>query len=434
MKAPLRYDRIPAFRAVLVLLLIVSQVFVNGSDPHDEKHSRRSSENADSARENQKRSLSTKITKQSRAERFPSVEERVKLYMSNWYSPPCKDFDKGFAKYQYSPNPTTSSTKKRDEKEWPALKVLPMAYHPGINTSAVYTLQSIIEPDMVFFMEPSIVFGCANSTEPAFRVKMKLNMRMYCHDVADLLVTALEHLNWERKTAANDAKDSVTSVSSPPPPILLQFGDNRFSHVFGNVNVPHIKKFRSTVSNSNEIARVTSSSCESEPRKILQTVHDDPGKFQPIIWKLATHRHFEKLNIVYKVDTVWSQKKNKAVFRGQLTGSRFGYDKTKTDYENCHNLKRCRMVYDHAKSKYIDAKLTHTRNRLPDKIDDVQLVTPSVSLQDLLEYKGIIMIEGNDVASGLKWALLSQSVVLMPTPRHTSWAMEELLVPWVVRF
>ena len=41
------------------------------------------------------------------------------------------------------------------------------------------------------------------------------------------------------------------------------------------------------------------------------------------------------------------------------------------------------------------------------------------------------MLEGNDVASGLKWALLSQSVVLMPTPTHTSWAMEEFLEPWV---
>ena len=40
------------------------------------------------------------------------------------------------------------------------------------------------------------------------------------------------------------------------------------------------------------------------------------------------------------------------------------------------------------------------------------------------------MIEGNDVASGLKWALLSQSVVLMPVPKHTSWCMEELLEPW----
>ena len=48
-----------------------------------------------------------------------------------------------------------------------------------------------------------------------------------------------------------------------------------------------------------------------------------------------------------------------------------------------------------------------------------------------MRYKAILLLEGNDVASGLKWALLSQSVVLMPKPRHTSWCMEELLQPWI---
>lgn len=33
--------------------------------------------------------------------------------------------------------------------------------------------------------------------------------------------------------------------------------------------------------------------------------------------------------------------------------------------------------------------------------------------------------------TGLKWALLSNSVVLMPPPTFTSWIMEEWLEPWV---
>jgi hypothetical protein len=84
-----------------------------------------------------------------------------------------------------------------------------------------------------------------------------------------------------------------------------------------------------------------------------------------------------------------------------------------------------------ASSKYVDAKLTTTRKRLPDTIDDVELVVQKTGIDHQMQYKGIIMLEGNDVASGLKWALLSQSVVLMPPPKHTSWAMEELLEPWV---
>jgi len=38
---------------------------------------------------------------------------------------------------------------------------------------------------------------------------------------------------------------------------------------------------------------------------------------------------------------------------------------------------------------------------------------------------------GNDVASGLKWMLASNSVVLMPLPRRESWAMESLLQVYV---
>ena len=41
------------------------------------------------------------------------------------------------------------------------------------------------------------------------------------------------------------------------------------------------------------------------------------------------------------------------------------------------------------------------------------------------------MMEGNDVAAGLKWALYSNSVVLMEPVTVTSWAMEERLKPWV---
>jgi hypothetical protein len=52
-------------------------------------------------------------------------------------------------------------------------------------------------------------------------------------------------------------------------------------------------------------------------------------------------------------------------------------------------------------------------------------------MKQQLQYKALIMVEGNDVATGLKWALLSNSVVMMQPPSHTSWAMEELLEPWV---
>jgi hypothetical protein len=152
---------------------------------------------------------------------------------------------------------------------------------------------------------------------------------------------------------------------------------------------------------------------------------------QPIIWKLGTRRHYKHLPFVSRLDTLWNQKRNMAIFRGQLTGAHAHFSPNLTVEENCNRMVRCRLVQTHANSTLVDAKLNSLRNRLPSVVGGVNLTAPKAKLEEMLKYKAIIMVEGNDVASGLKWALLSQSVVLMSKPKHTSWAMEELLEPWI---
>lgn len=366
----------------------------------------------------------------TRQDRFPSVDARVKLYMSNWYAPPCQGDPDGFIKYKFI---TPSDGKGDDQQRWPTLQVKAFKDHHLVNqTTRVMSVENVVDADMMFFMEEDIIVNCANysydeawgrtTKDPAGqRVKFRMNMRMYCADVADLLLPALYHLQLENRGKSNPEA----------PPTLLQFGDNKQSHVFGNVMVPHIKKFRSAALSPKELERVTPDGCSTGPRNPLRSKHGDLV-FQPIVWKLATDRHYKKLYQIYRQDTAWYKKKDMAIFRGQLTGTREGYDKDISDEENCLNLRRCRLVYNHANSTLIDAVLTSTRDRLPDVLNGVQLKGEKVDVRYLLEFKGIIMLEGNDVASGLKWALLSQSVVLMPRPRHTSWCMEELLEPWVV--
>ena len=366
----------------------------------------------------------------NRQDRFPSIDARVKLYMSNWYAPPCQDDPEGFIEYKFL---NRSAENNHAQQPWPKVQVKAYRDHPLVNqTTRVMTVESVVDADITFFMEDDIIINCANySYDEAWgkatkdplgqRVKFRLNMRMYCADVADLLLPALSHIQLE-----NRAKGNLEAS-----PVLLQFGDNKQSHVFGNVMVPHIKKFRSAAVSSKELELVTTGECAKAPRKPLRSKHGDLV-FQPIVWKLATDRHYKKLYQVYREDTPWYKKKNMAIFRGQLTGTRDGYDKKLSDEENCLMLRRCRLVYNHANSTLIDAALTSTRGRLPAVLNGVPLEKEKVRVNYLLEYKGIIMIEGNDVASGLKWALLSQSVVLMPRPKHTSWCMEELLEPWVV--
>ena len=159
-----------------------------------------------------------------------------------------------------------------------------------------------------------------------------------------------------------------------------------------------------------------------------------PGTSEPIIWKLETRRHYAPTADVAKNDRPWREKRNLALYRGAMTGIRRveeSWTETMTDFEKCFKFIRCQLVYLLANSTLVDAKVTKTFGFLPDMVDGVRIVSDRMSMSDQLAYKAIIMLEGNDVSSGLKWALLSNSVVLMQPPLFTSWALEELLEPWV---
>ena len=53
-----------------------------------------------------------------------------------------------------------------------------------------------------------------------------------------------------------------------------------------------------------------------------------------------------------------------------------------------------------------------------------------LSVRDQMKYRYIISLEGNDVATNLKWIMRSNSVCMMPKPRYETWFMEGLLVPF----
>jgi hypothetical protein len=104
----------------------------------------------------------------------------------------------------------------------------------------------------------------------------------------------------------------------------------------------------------------------------------------------------------------------------------------------CLLKERCRLVLLAGKSHspIVDAGLTSMgpsglNSTSIEGIEGVNLIRSKLSMRAQLRYKAIIMLEGNDVASGLKWALLSNSVFIMRKPNVTSWAMEEQLEPWV---
>lgn len=54
---------------------------------------------------------------------------------------------------------------------------------------------------------------------------------------------------------------------------------------------------------------------------------------------------------------------------------------------------------------------------------------PRMSVDEQLKYKFILCLEGNDVATNLKWVMSSNSLPVMPPPSKESWFMEATLRP-----
>ena len=56
-------------------------------------------------------------------------------------------------------------------------------------------------------------------------------------------------------------------------------------------------------------------------------------------------------------------------------------------------------------------------------------LVPRLTIYKHLEYKFILSLEGNDVASNLKWIMSSNSLAVMPRPTYETWFMEGTLIP-----
>lgn len=128
-----------------------------------------------------------------------------------------------------------------------------------------------------------------------------------------------------------------------------------------------------------------------------------------ILLKLNTARHFG-VN-PKKVDLDWNNKKDTPIWRGASTGYNKERELFVEQYHEKYNIGFSHLV----QNKNIDDKY----------------IKGKVSIEEQLKYKFIISLEGNDVASNLKWILASNSVPIMKKPTKETWAMEGLLEPFV---
>lgn len=58
-----------------------------------------------------------------------------------------------------------------------------------------------------------------------------------------------------------------------------------------------------------------------------------------------------------------------------------------------------------------------------------RFIADRLTIEEHLKYKFILCLEGNDVASNLKWVMSSNSLAVMPKPKYETWFMEGSLIP-----
>ncbi|MCD7970402.1 MAG: glycosyltransferase family 90 protein [Alistipes sp.] len=119
------------------------------------------------------------------------------------------------------------------------------------------------------------------------------------------------------------------------------------------------------------------------------------------IMKLDKFRHF-----IYVNDPVpFADKKNMAIFRGKIRLSR-------------DRRRFMEMFFGHP---MFDCGLVGHD-------DPPEWITPKKTIREHLDYKFIMALEGNDVASNLKWVMSSNSIAVMPRPTCETWFMEGKLI------
>lgn len=129
------------------------------------------------------------------------------------------------------------------------------------------------------------------------------------------------------------------------------------------------------------------------------TVHNENS----ILMKLDKVRHFIFVNDKKK----FTEKKNRIIFRGKVKG---------------------KSSRKHFMEMYFHNPMCDLGDVSKNTTDPSEWQTEKKTIGEHLEYKFIMALEGNDVASNLKWVMSSNSIAVMPKPTCETWFMEGTLI------
>ncbi len=120
-----------------------------------------------------------------------------------------------------------------------------------------------------------------------------------------------------------------------------------------------------------------------------------------VLLNLDKKRHF----VFIKDDVELNDKKNMLIGRGSMTQP--------------HRIKFMEQYFD---NPLCDLGQVNKEGGNP------KWIKPKISIAEHLAYKFILSLEGNDVATNLKWIMSSSSIAVMPNPKYETWFMEGSLI------
>lgn len=130
-----------------------------------------------------------------------------------------------------------------------------------------------------------------------------------------------------------------------------------------------------------------------------------------VIANLNSARHFVPIKEALESDCPWDEKISSIAWRGADTGGARRLNFVKNYYKK----------YNVGFNKYVQDSIGSRSSYKDDYI------MGSMNKDDLLRYKYLPVVPGNDKASNLGWVMASGSVPIMPKPEYHSWVCE----PWM---
>ncbi len=127
-----------------------------------------------------------------------------------------------------------------------------------------------------------------------------------------------------------------------------------------------------------------------------------------VVLNLDKERHF----VFLRDDIPFREKENRSIFRVSM------------NVTFANHIIRKRFMEMYFGSEICDAGISNRPAGIPP-----EWTKPFISMYDHLRYKFILTIEGNDVATNLKWVMSTNSLAVMPRPRYETWYMEGRLIP-----